>query len=353
MFAGPRCPQRTAYPIRRRKSDDWRDGQEVRCRGSGAGHGLGGVGPLTLDPRPSHSVVVVGGVNIDIVATADPLRPGLSNPGRVRIGAGGAGRNVAENLARLGVATILIAAVHDDPVADAVLAQTARAGVDIAAVTRVGTRGNYYVAIGSAGRVERAVSDMSAAEALTPLDVEQHDTRIRRADAVVVDANLEPQTLARTVMLAAGRVLCLLPVSVAKAPRIQPHLGAAALLVLSAPEAEILAGRTVRAHPDAIQAGQAMRGDRAMVVVITLGERGLVWVGREVISLPGSTAQIADPSGAGDAVAAVAIYGRLAGLPDHRIARMAQAAGTMTVAVDGSTHPGLNLTALDPDGRPG
>ncbi|HXF83104.1 MAG TPA: PfkB family carbohydrate kinase, partial [bacterium] len=75
------------------------------------------------------TVVVLGGVNVDLLARAQgPLRPAASTPGRVAITAGGAGRNVAENLARLGVPTVLIAAAGDDALTDAVLARTAAAG---------------------------------------------------------------------------------------------------------------------------------------------------------------------------------------------------------------------------------
>ncbi|MCS7236464.1 MAG: hypothetical protein RMM30_10890 [Armatimonadota bacterium] len=45
-------------------------------------------------------MLVAGGANLDGVASANRLRPGESSPGVVRLGVGGAARNVAENLAR-------------------------------------------------------------------------------------------------------------------------------------------------------------------------------------------------------------------------------------------------------------
>jgi len=82
---------------------------------------LSGEGVRRSTRGSGYSVVVLGGANIDVVASADPLHPGVSNRGTVRIGAGGAGRNVAANLARLGVRTAFIGAVGDDPLSDGVV----------------------------------------------------------------------------------------------------------------------------------------------------------------------------------------------------------------------------------------
>src|SRR5713226_3870607 len=154
----------------------------------------------TQDP---WSVVVIGGANADIVASADPLSPGVSTPGRIRIGTGGAGRNVAENLSRLGVRVHLIGAVGTDPLSDFVLVGTQQAGVDISGITRMPNCTNVYVAVISAGLVVSAVSDMAAAESLTPEHIAAQAEAVRAADFVVVDANLPPAAIAQTVHLAA------------------------------------------------------------------------------------------------------------------------------------------------------
>ena len=61
------------------------------------------------------SVAVVGGVNVDIAGTRDTkLLSGDSNPGRVTVTLGGVGRNIAENLSRLGNRVQLITALGGD-----------------------------------------------------------------------------------------------------------------------------------------------------------------------------------------------------------------------------------------------
>lgn len=293
------------------------------------------------------TAVVVGGANVDVIAaSAGPLQRGVSNPGRIQITAGGAGRNVAENLAHLGVPTRLISAVDAHPMSDLVIEQTARAGVDVSGIMRVPGRGNYYAAVQSGATVEWAVSDMSAAEALTPGNIDTQASAIRTADAVILDANLAPATIQRAAEFAGGRRLCLLPVSSAKAPRIRAVLPTASLIVLSAGEAEVLSGTQIRKPEDAARAARRIQPSPASTVIITMGEQGLQWAARESVWIDALAAPVVDPSGAGDAVAAVAVYALLTGMAPHQAARLAMIAASMTLSVQGATHPGLSLDAL-------
>src|SRR3954469_25470042 len=76
--------------------------------------------------REENAVVVVGGANTDVkVRSLAPVVPRTSNPGRAGTTAGGVGRNIAENLARLGTPTHLIAAVGRDAAGERLLAETA------------------------------------------------------------------------------------------------------------------------------------------------------------------------------------------------------------------------------------
>lgn len=78
---------------------------------------------------PPH-VLTIGAANLDVVAEAPVLLPGTSNPGTVRVGPGGAARNVAENLPRLG-ARVRLACAASGPLAPLVLEPTERAGVAV------------------------------------------------------------------------------------------------------------------------------------------------------------------------------------------------------------------------------
>ncbi len=304
-------------------------------------------GEDAIDSESRPLVAIVGGANVDVRARpSGELRAQHSNPGRVRLSPGGAARNVAENLARLGINVRLIGGVPDGPDGRWLITQTTHAGVDARGLVPIAGLGNYYIAIADAGGVHWAVSDMAAAEALSVTDIEAQRESIRTADCVVVDANLPPSMIRHVLDIAATRRICFLPVSPAKAGRMRPFLSRAALIVLSASEAEALTGFSATTTDEALEAGVRLRGHGDTVVVVTLGMQGIGWVGEEAFWLPAIPATVVDATGAGDAVAAVAIYSMLMGLDARTAAALARAAGALTVSVEGATHPGLSLEVL-------
>src|SRR3989337_2154813 len=74
--------------------------------GSTAGRPTTALGPSRSPVSPSAEgrVLVIGAAGLDLGGRSElPLRLGTSNPGEVRVSDGGVARNVAENLARLGM----------------------------------------------------------------------------------------------------------------------------------------------------------------------------------------------------------------------------------------------------------
>ena len=60
-------------------------------------------------------ITVVGGINIDIEGSPfGKLKYHDSNPGRVHLAFGGVGRNITENVARLGGDVAMVSVVGDD-----------------------------------------------------------------------------------------------------------------------------------------------------------------------------------------------------------------------------------------------
>ena len=121
----------------------------------------------------ADSVVVVGGAVLDTkVRTAGPPVLATSNPGAASWTAGGVGRNIAENLARLGTPTLLVAAVGDDPAAETVIARTTAAGVECRhVVVSSHPTGTYAAVLDDGGDLLIAVADMRATDELAVSDL--------------------------------------------------------------------------------------------------------------------------------------------------------------------------------------
>src|SRR6185437_2163670 len=89
---------------------------------------------FAVRPRRDR-VVCVGNAALDrTFALTGPARMATSNPAAVRPGFGGVARNVAENLARLGVPVSLVTQVGDDAGGRALRADCAAAGIDVQGV---------------------------------------------------------------------------------------------------------------------------------------------------------------------------------------------------------------------------
>ena len=252
-------------------------------------------------------VVVIGGANVDILARSGaPVVAGTSNPGATTVGSGGVARNVAENLARLGTRTLLLAAVGRDALGEQLLADTAAAGVDVSLVRRTETpTGTYTAVLDADGELVVAVADMAATDALTPDDVRRAVTAISSAALLVLDGNLAPGTVASAVDLAAGRgvPLVLEPVSVPKAKRLRPVLAGGYPWFAVTPNRAELAALTRQPVETDTQLGAAVDALHDLGVEhvwVRLGAEGsLLSSGAERVRLPVVPAPVVDVTGAG------------------------------------------------------
>ena len=155
-------------------------------------------------------VVVAGGANMDICAAPDTaLRMQDSNPGTVVTSPGGVARNIAENLARLGVDCRLIAAVGADYHGDLLLEQGRAAGIDMSAVLRLddAPTSTYVSLLDESGDMRIAVNDMSIVEALEPERLRTHEKMLQQASLLVIDTNLPGASLACLCALRGDRPL--------------------------------------------------------------------------------------------------------------------------------------------------
>ncbi|WP_216325815.1 carbohydrate kinase family protein [Deinococcus aestuarii] len=304
---------------------------------------------------PPPRVLVIGGANVDIKArTLAPAVPGTSNPGRTTQAPGGVARNVAENLARLGVSPTLIAAVGRDLLGEALLRETAAAGVDVGAILRTdGPTGTYTAVLDHGGELLIAVAAMDATDALTPAVLDARRDLLRHAAWVVADGNLRAETLTHLLGLAHGAAVPVIfePVSVPKAARLSVALAAGLAPHTVTPnvaELGALVGRPVPDTPDALHVAAAeLRGRGVHTVWVRRGGRGsLLLTPGETHALPALPARVADVTGAGDAMLAAFLAARLAGSSPAAAARHGHAAAALTVESDQTVSPLLSPAAI-------
>lgn len=292
---------------------------------------------------------VVGAANIDIggfphgrIALQD------SNPGRVILSAGGVGRNIACNLARLGIETHLVAPLGTDAFAGIVRADCAGAGVDTGlCFTFPGAASSSYLFIADlGGDMQLAVNDMDICLRMTPEALAERLDALNGMDAVVLDANLPQETVA----FLAERVrppLFADAVSAAKARRLLPALPCLHAIKPNALEAEALTGLPVYDRPTAEAAARRLVEMGARGACITLGERGVCCADRDEVRFMAATpVQMTNATGAGDAFTAAMVWAMLHGMDLFASARAGMAAAALTVEAEETVSPLMTEAAV-------
>lgn len=318
-------------------------------------------GRLALFRRPRRALVA-GGANMDVQGRpSGPFRAGDSLPGTVRYTPGGAGRNVAENLARCGIGVSLFSAVGDDPAGRELLRQAEAAGVDCSPVLLRddAPTGSYLAVLDREGDLAAAVC---SAEAVDSLDAAAGASAVDvflsggegAPSALILDANLPPPCAEALMAGLPGVPAWLEPVSVEKALRFAGYRDGALLALLegmkpNALEAVALAERRL---PDGAQipraaaeaAGARLLSSGVGSVHVSLGVEGVRYMGRADGSFVPPPAPIVSATGAGDAYLAALVRARLLGLNEAEGATLGCAAAALALGSESAVPP--NLTAL-------
>lgn len=307
-----------------------------------------------FSPFPEAPVIVLGGAGVDLVGRLDgELRTGITNPANIRTSFGGAARNIAENLSRLGQPTILVTAVGDDQNGEQLLKQAAQAGIDVNAAlcTPDYPTGTYLGVINPDGVLQFALDDINATSALTPEYIRSHAGLFREASLVFIDANLPKDSL-RTIFSLARKAhlpVCADPASPNLADRLRPFLNRLRFIAHNSEEACVLCEQRIENNQpeDAQEAAKYLVGEGVEIALITLAEFGVVYATSETSGyIPAMRTPIVDPTGAGDALFATVIYSLLNDIPLDDAVRLGVTAASLTLRHRGTVVRDLSLEML-------
>ena len=321
-------------------------GSPVRRDGAAQKPQLSGEG---ISGSPGGRVVVIGGANVDIGGHSfAPLVTGDSNPGRVRISVGGVGRNIAHNLRLLGLPVTFLTALGRDAHGDRVAAECAMAGMDCERILRTheDSTSTYLYIADERGDMRLAVSDMEICRLISPEYLSEQKDLLEEASAVVLDANLSPESIRYLSEVCAAPVFAD-PVSVAKAERLRGSLAGIHTLKPNRLEAEALSGVPLRSPEDLPRAADALLEKGLQRVFISLGREGVYARDRDQgLLIPCCPARAVNMTGAGDAMMAGLVWSFLKNLPLAESARAAAAAAAIAVEYRHTVNPHLSQEAL-------
>lgn len=315
--------------------------------------------------RDSRSVVVVGGANMDIKAhSRDPAVLRTSNPGAAVTTPGGVGRNIAENLARLGSPTHLVAPVGRDAFGEELVAATRAAGVVVDhMVTTDDPTGTYLAVMESDGELLVAVSNMSCTDNLTVRQLAPARDLIAHCDLLVIEGNIPPAPVVWLLdyATATGVDVVIDPVSVAKAAALAPALTQERPVLALTPNQDELAaivGRRVPHTPASVaKAARELHGRGVQHVWVRRGLAGSTLSSRDeqsrvtVTHLPAPCTEVVDVTGAGDAMTAAFVHALLRGDSAQDATAFGQMAAALTVASPETVRPDISTRLVDAELR--
>ncbi len=138
-------------------------------------------------------ITVVGGVNVDIQGfPRDKLIYKDSNIGNVNISLGGVGRNIAENLVKLGVCTRLISIIGDDIYGEKILDEADKIGLDMRdSIILKGENTSIYLSIlDELGDMVLAISSMDIYDSMSIDFIREKKDIIESSKICIVDTNI-------------------------------------------------------------------------------------------------------------------------------------------------------------------
>lgn len=299
--------------------------------------------------RTGTYAVVVGGVNMDIGGKSyNPLVPNDSNPGEVHMSLGGVGRNIAHNMALLGVETRLLTAFGDDLYAEKIAGSCGELGIDISGALKIpgASTSTYLYIAGPDGEMEMAVSDMDICKEITPEYLAGKMHVLNNAQLVVADTNI-PQESLKFLAEHCSVPIFIDPVSTAKAVKIKSILDKIHTLKPNKLEAELLSGVKINDTQDLEKAADILLDTGLRRVFISLGSDGVFAADhKEKMIVPCKKVEPLNMTGAGDAFMAGLVWAYLEGTDLKTTAIAASSAGAIAIEGEDTINPQMSVKRL-------
>ena len=304
-------------------------------------------------PGDAPFVAVIGGANIDIHGKSyQALRSKDSNPGSLHSSAGGVARNVAANLARLGVDCRLVSAVGSDHNGQMLLRLSQEAGVDVQYVQEITSAptSTYLSVLDESGDMHVAIADMTVIDHLNAERLQSMQPMLQQSALIIIDCNLPEDALAWLTDTFADKPVFADAVSTSKAPRLIPYLSSIHTLKTSAIEAEALTGLDARTPEQLRDVASHLHSAGVERVFITRGEQGVFYSAGDAQGNQqpaGAKREVKNAGGAGDAFLAGLAYAWLEDFDLNESLRFAMTAADITLSDAATSSPSLSLGAIN------
>lgn len=303
-----------------------------------------------MDKKTDEYVVIVGGTNVDIQGfPKEKLRFKDSNIGNVKISLGGVGRNIGENLVRLGVETKLISIIGDDLYGTEILDSSREIGLDIEnTLVLEGENTSVYLSIlDEVGDMEIAISSMDIYDKMDIEFIKKYKDVIEKSSLCIIDTNVPKATIEYILSNFKGVDFFLDTVSTAKTEKVKDLIGHFHTIKPNKLEVEILTGIKVEDEGTLEKAARYLHHKGVKRVFITLGDKGVFYSDGITMGHKNTPeVKIVNATGAGDAFVAALGYGYMKDTPIEKIVDIAMYASIIALSHENTINPNMSVEQI-------
>ncbi|MEG1311367.1 MAG: PfkB family carbohydrate kinase [Romboutsia sp.] len=301
--------------------------------------------------KKNNYITVIGGSNIDIQGVPNKKLVLLdSNPGKVDISLGGVGRNIADNICRLGIGTKLISAVGNDLYGNKILSECKSYGIDTddCYISNECSTSIYISILNDANDMQVAISHMDILDKLDLSYVSSKHQHINDSLAIVIDTNLSTDVINYITSTYSHIPIFVDTVSTSKCMKIKDIIGRFNTIKLNKYEAEALSSIKIDNMDDIKLCSKYFLEQGVKNVFITLGKDGVYCINNlHNIHIDGIKTEIVSATGAGDAFTAALVYSHLNNFNLEYTAKFSMAASIIALSHENTINPNMSVDNIE------
>ena len=290
-------------------------------------------------------ILVLGASVYDIFGfTHQNYKSHDSNPGCVKVSFGGVCRNIAENMAKLGINTKLISIVGNDEKGKSILKHAESVGLDMkeSLILDGESTPTYMAILNENGEMESAIVDMNITDKITEEFIDLKADIIKNAEYMVLDCD-NPAILEYILTKYQGCTRFILdPVSAAKVQKVKHLINKFHTIKPNRHEAECLCGFKIENNEDVKRAGRYFLELGINHVFISLDADGMYYnngIEEGIIKAP--DVKVVNVTGAGDSCVAGLGYGYMNNLSIKDTLKYAMAMSVVTISHEDTIYPNM------------
>lgn len=288
-------------------------------------------------------ILVFGASVVDIIGfCSQKYKPQDSIPGDIKITFGGVCRNIAENMARIGVNTKFISILGNDEKGRSMIEHSKFIGYDMSEslIIENGTTPTYMAILNEDGEMMSAVVDMKSVDEMNFDFIDSKKEIIENSEYTFLDAD-NPTNLEYILKTYRGKTKFILdPISAAKAKTIRHLIKYFHTIKPNRHEAEVLAGFEIKNDIDLKKAADYFLELGVEKVFISLDEEGIYYSdGKRAGKVKANNVPVKNVTGAGDSFVAGLGYGYINNLSICDTIKYSVAMSVITISHEETIHP--------------